>query len=192
MHKYQKASKLAFCEHSLIQASKRMAVILSRSGSIDEEYMGSETDLMSDLKKLIFSNRSAVGRMFGRGELEKRQQLIKELATNKAIEHVTCFHQFPSYMKNAGTLFKAHSYLRKGLFTNLLTSLSYANQQNIDENRLADLCACIEMMSTGFYLMENLERREELLSRIRMSSLIADKFSKKNLILSSDLLYAAA
>jgi hypothetical protein len=183
---------MAFCEQYLAEVSKTMAAVLSPSRNRGGDSLGNEAELLTGLRKLLFTNKSTIGKLFGRGELEASQQRVKEQASSKAIEHVVIRDKFPSYMQKAATLFKAHSYLRKGLFTNLLTSLSYAGQRQVDQNRLADLCACIELMSTGFYLMENLEKKDQLLAGIPMSSFIADKFSKKNLILSSDLLYASA
>lgn len=77
-------------------------------------------------------------------------------------------------------------------FAKLLISLCWANQIQPDLNRLGDIAACLEAINLGFYLFEHLEKREELLAAIPMSSLFAKKLTEKNLILSGDFFYSAA
>lgn len=77
-------------------------------------------------------------------------------------------------------------------FCKLLISLCVANGVEVDQNRLGDIVACIEALILGFYLFEHLEKREELLAAIPMSSMFASKLSEKNLILSGDFFYSAA
>jgi hypothetical protein len=89
-------------------------------------------------------------------------------------------------------MLKLHSYPRRMQATKLLISLCVANQFALDFNRLADIAACIEAMNLGFYLFEHLEKREELLGTIPLASLVAEKMTEKNLILSGDFFYSAA
>lgn len=186
------AAKNAFIEPLLANGVKQASGILGRKAMLEGESIV-KPKKSAEVKNALEGKPSLLKNIFKVHSLVSLQKNVEPMVNNKVIEHVgLVLIQVPEYLQHLGLLYRAHNYPRRGMYIRLLTSLCIGNSLKIEENRLADISVCIEMMTLGFYIMEHLDAPEQLLKGIAMGSLIAEKFKKKNLILASDFFYASA
>lgn len=137
---------------------------------------------------ILTEKKGVLGGWFGsKDEIE-----IHREANRKAIlEKMTSF--LPPYLANLAPLLKLNNYPRKYTTPNLLCTLSHVlTPSSVNNAKLLELSTCIECITLGSYLFAHVEKKEELLKSVPMSSLFASKVSEKYVILAADFFYATA